>query len=89
MDDKKEFIPDEMTIHEASAFWDTHSVADFESHIVEMEYVPNQQIAIISISADLIKLLEAQAQEKGISIETLVNLWVQEKLQISKATSLS
>lgn len=87
MDDKVKEIPDNMTIHEASEFWDTHSFADYESHIVEMEYEPNQQMIIVSISADLIEPLEAHALEKGISIETLVNLWIQEKLQTTKSPS--
>jgi hypothetical protein len=84
MDDRKDRISKEMTIHVASEFWDSHSFADFESHIVEMEYLPNQQIAIVSISADLVEPLQLEAEEKGVSIETLVNLWVQEKLQTSK-----
>jgi hypothetical protein len=74
-------LPENMTILEASEFWDNHSVADYPSHIVEMEYAPTDRVAIVAIAADMVGQLEKRAQENGISIETLVNLWVQEKLQ--------
>jgi hypothetical protein len=77
---KKELIPDEMSIAEASDFWDTHSVADYPSHIVTFDYEPDDQIAIIAIATELTDLLRKRAQESGVSTETLVNLWVQEKL---------
>lgn len=35
-----------MTIAEASEFWDTHSVADYSSHIVSFDYEPDEQITI-------------------------------------------
>ena len=28
-------IPNDMTIEEGSEFWDTHSVADYPSHVVQ------------------------------------------------------
>lgn len=81
MDDKKEQIPEEMTIAEASAFWDTHSVADSPSHIVEIEYDPDSDVIIIAVAAELSEALKARAENNGVTIETLVNLWIQEKLQ--------
>jgi len=33
-------IPDNMSIEEASEFWDTHSVANYLSHVVQLEYIP-------------------------------------------------
>jgi hypothetical protein len=74
-------IPENMTILEASEFWDNHSVADYPSHIVEIEYAPDDRVAVVAIAADLVGQLKRQAEDNGISIETLVNLWVQEKLQ--------
>lgn len=80
MDDKVDPIPENMTIREASEFWDSHSVADYPSHVIEMAYAPDDQIAVIAIAAELVDSLRMQAQESGVSMETLVNLWVQEKL---------
>ena len=81
MEEKADPVPENMTILKASEFWDNHSVADYPSHIVEMEYAPTDRVAIVAIAADMVGQLEKRAQENGISIETLVNLWVQEKLQ--------
>jgi hypothetical protein len=39
MASKKKPIPDNMTIDQASDFWDTHSVADYPSHVIQLEYI--------------------------------------------------
>ena len=80
MASKRESIPKNMTIEEASAFWDTHSVADYPSHVVQFEYRPEERITFVAIANDLLRQLEKQAKKQGASIETLVNLWIQEKL---------
>ena len=80
MVNKRESIPKNMTIEEASEFWDTHSVADYPSHVVQFEYRPEERITFVAIANDLLRQLEKQAKKQGASIETLVNLWIQEKL---------
>lgn len=80
MANKIDPIPDNMTIHEASEFWDTHSAADYPSNIVQFEYKPEERITFVAIADDLLNKLERRAKKSGISIETLVNLWIQEKL---------
>jgi len=77
---KKEGIPKNMTIKQASDFWDTHSVADYPSHVVQFEYKPEEQITFVAIANDLLRQLEKKAKKQGASIETLINLWIQEKL---------
>jgi len=77
---KKERIPKNMTIEEASEFWDIHSVADYPSHVVQFEYRPEEQITFVAIANDLLRQLEKQAKKQGASIETLINLWIKEKL---------
>jgi len=77
---KKERIPKNMAIEEACEFWDTHSVADYPSHVVQFEYRPEEQITFVAIANDLLRQLEKQAKKQGASIETLINLWIQEKL---------
>jgi hypothetical protein len=80
MKDKIESIPDNMTIQEASEFWDTHSTADYPSDIVQFEYEPDERVTFIAIANDFLGQLDKKAKKSGISIETLVNLWIQEKL---------
>ncbi len=73
-------IPDNMTIEEASEFWDTHDVTDYPTRIVQFEYTPGEQITFIAIANQFLSQLEQQAKADGITIETLVNLWIQERL---------
>lgn len=80
MASKEERIPENMTIEEASEFWDTHSVADYPSHVVQFEYRPEEQITFVAIANDLLRQLEKQAKKQGASIETLINLWIRERL---------
>jgi len=69
-----------MSIEEASEYWDHHSVADHPSHIVEIEYAPEERATLVAIENDLLSRISRSAKERGVSVETLVNLWLQEKL---------
>jgi len=79
---KVEPIPDNMSIEEASEFWDIHSVADYPTRVVKMEFSPEENLTLVAIANDLLNLLETEAKARGVSIETLVNLWIQEKLAV-------
>ena len=80
MENRTDPIPDYMTIEEASEFWDTHSVADYPSHLVEFEFKPEEKITFVAIANSFQRELAKRAKETGVSIETLINLWIQEKL---------
>ncbi|MBE2198425.1 MAG: hypothetical protein IAE79_07415 [Anaerolinea sp.] len=80
MAEKIDQIPENMSILEAAEFWDTHSVADYPSHVVEIEYAANRRMAVVPIAIELVAQLEDRAAKSGVSIETLVNLWLQERL---------
>ncbi|MCU0288024.1 MAG: BrnA antitoxin family protein [Acidobacteria bacterium] len=80
MENKTDLIPDNMTIMEASEFWDTHSTADYPSTVVQFEYKPGGRVTFVAIAEELKEQLVNRAKKSGISIETLVNLWIQEKL---------
>lgn len=75
-------LPDDLDIEQASEFWDTHSVADFPSSAIELEYTPEGHMTFVAIDHDLSDKLDKQAKSRGISVETLVNLWLQEKLEV-------
>jgi CopG antitoxin of type II toxin-antitoxin system len=69
-----------MSIDEVSEFWDTHSVADVTSHDVEIEYSPSGHTTLVAVEDHLLERLSESARQRGVSVETLVNLWLQEKL---------
>lgn len=78
-------ISQAQTLEEIGEFWDTHSLDDYwdETHQVEFE-VRAKQRKRITVEPEIYKQLEAEARLRGVMPETLVNLWLAEKLQSSK-----
>jgi hypothetical protein len=69
-------------LEEIADFWETHSVADYweQTHEVEFEVRAKRRRRII-LDPDIYEKIEAQARVRGIQPETLVNLWLVERLQ--------
>lgn len=79
----KDPLPENFTtLEEFWEFWDTHSSADYEDLMtpVEAEINLSSEQVYCPIAKDVIHQLRTQAHQQGISTETLVNLWLQEKL---------
>lgn len=70
------------SLEKIADFWDTHSLADHwdQTHDVEFE-VRVQRRRRITLAPEVYSRVEAQARERGILPETLVNLWVVQRLQ--------
>jgi len=88
----RDLLPDEFeTFEDMSTFWDTHDVTDYEEHLtavsVEVTSQPTHEYKIV-LSDTLNKVIREAQKQEGVSIGTLINLWVQEKLQQYQATSL-
>ena len=82
-------LPEEFaSLTAAGAFWDTHSTADYETadYEDEMEDVTfeinltGKPTYYFAIAKDIATALQTVAQQQGISTQTLINLWLQEKL---------
>jgi hypothetical protein len=73
------------TLEEIAEFWDTHSLADYwdETREVEIE-VRAERRRRITLDPDVYTQLETQARIRGLLPETLVNLWVAERLVAEK-----
>lgn len=66
------------SLEKMGEFWDTHDFTDFDdSTLPDVEF---QIACAIPIELDLLSAIEKQAQLRGIRAETLVNLWLQQKL---------
>ena len=88
MHDKKnlENLPENFsTLEELWQFWDTHSTADYEDFMeaVEVDIELTSSKVYCSVAKDLLCKIRDQAQQQGVSSETLINLWLQEKLYAS------
>ncbi len=76
------------SLEEIAEFWDTHSLDDYwdETHEVEFE-VRVERKRRVTLDPDVYARLEAQARVRGLLPETLVNLWVAERLVAESAAS--
>ena len=69
------------TLREISDFWDSHSLADYWDKTRPVEFkVRAQRRKRITLDPDVYARLVSQAATQGLSPETLVNLWLAERL---------
>ncbi len=70
-------------LEEFSEFWGTHSTADYEEVMepVEVEIDLAYSKLYCPVAKDLLLQIRQQARTQGVSTETLINLWLQEKLR--------
>lgn len=77
-------IPEFESLEDIAAFWDTHSTADYDEVTQEAHFEVNLQGHMsptsIVILPELGQTLTALADARGISVETLVNVWLTEKV---------
>jgi len=65
------------TLEKMGEFWDTHDFTDFDTNAPDVEF---EISCAVPVELDLLSLLEKQAHRRGVKVETLVNLWLQQKL---------
>ena len=70
------------SIEEAAEFWDSHDLADYWdlTREVHFEVDIQRRSFLIALKPELAKKLAACAHAQGVSIETLINVWLTEKL---------
>jgi hypothetical protein len=75
-------ISNARTLKELAEFWDTHSLADYwdQTHEVEFE-IRAQRRRRVTLDPEVYSQVEALAHRRGIQPETLVNLWIAERVQ--------
>lgn len=71
---------------EIGEFWDTHDLADYweQTQPVEFEVDIQSEVTYYPLDVALSAQVRSIAMRRGVSPETLINLWVQEKLQEAK-----
>jgi hypothetical protein len=80
-------IPKHFTsIEEASDFWDEHDAGDYEAYLRPLDETIELTKSLpqaVLLEPSLIQRLKQIAQQQGISLEKLVNVWLQEKLMVA------
>ena len=70
------------TIEEIAESWDGHSLADYWEQTREVEFeVRAKRRRRITLDPEVYAQIEAEARARGIQPETLVNLWLLERLE--------
>lgn len=70
------------TLEGIAEFWDTHSLADYWDQTREVEFeIRAKRRRRITLDPDVYARVAVQAHARGLSPETLVNLWLTERLQ--------
>lgn len=70
------------TLREIAEFWDTHSLADYDdrTHEVEVSFDPSTRRTYVGIEPELLQELRQIARERHVSTQTLVNLWLRQRV---------
>jgi hypothetical protein len=76
-ENKRSSISRATTEEEMGDFWDAHDFTEFDTDAPDATFTVT---LAVPIEADLLASVEHQARLRGVSVETLVNLWLQQKL---------
>ena len=86
VNEKVSSISQAETIEQIADFWDTHSLADYADRVkeVEMTFDPAARRPVVGVEPELLEELRQIAKTRHISTQTLVNLWLQQKVLETK-----
>lgn len=78
-------IPVFETLEEIAEFWDTHSTADYDDLTQEVQFQVRLhkeagEVQSITLLPELSKTIQELARVRGVSAETLVNVWLSAKV---------
>lgn len=68
---------------EIGEFWDTHDLSNFWDMTRKAEFEVNiaYELTYYALDKMLSEQIQTIAQKRGVSADTIINLWIQEKLQ--------
>ncbi len=88
---KRDPLPEEFnSLEEAGEFWDTHSSADYEDYMKEVHFDVDlrNRAHDVRVTDDVLREIRKIARQRGVATETLVNLWLQEKVAAAARRSV-
>ncbi len=83
MSRKKSSLSKASNYDEIGEFWDSHDTMEYQDQTKEVEFEIDlvSDVNYYSIAKSLSEQLRLIAQKEGVSPNTLLNLWIQEKLK--------
>ncbi|HEX6387085.1 MAG TPA: CopG family antitoxin [Anaerolineae bacterium] len=90
MDSSESSISKAKSYREIGEFWDEHDLTDYweQTESVEFEVEIESEVRYVALESNVADDISRTARRKGVAPETLVNLWLREKL-VEEATTLS
>lgn len=58
-------------------FWDNHDFTESDTDVADAEFAV---ISTVPVQLELLNEIEKQAAQRGVKVETLVNQWLQQKV---------
>lgn len=79
---KKTAIPDFDTLQEFQRFWDNHDLSNYWDKLKEVSFDVDikSRRNLVAIEPDLLVKVRREAKAKGVTSESLVNIWLSEKV---------
>ena len=67
---------------EIGEYWDNHDLADIweSTDKADFEFIAEQQVTYFAVERNLSEKLRSIASTQGISADTMLNMWIQEKM---------
>lgn len=89
--DQPSSLSQSRSLEDLADFWDTHDAADFDAqtHEVAMEFDLKTRRHYVAIDPDVLAQVREAATARGVSIESLANLWLQERALAARAKTLA
>jgi len=79
---KRKKIPEFKSLEEFQDFWDKHDLTEFEDKLKEVSIKVDLKRSknLVTIDPEILKRIRETAAQKGLKTESLINIWLQEKI---------
>src|SRR5712692_1689143 len=87
---KRDPLPEQFnSLEEAGEFWDTHRGADYEEYMKETHFEVDlkRRVHEVRVAEEILREVRKIADQQGLDTETLINLWLQQKVTASARAS--
>lgn len=83
MGKNKSSVSEADSYSDIGAYWDTHDLAEIwgKTRKVEFDVQIESEVVYYAVEKSLSEKLQSIAKKQGVSSDTLVNLWIQQKVQ--------
>ena len=73
---------------EIGEFWDEHDLSDFSKKTkkIKFDVVLEPEATYYPVEKDLSEKIQSVARKQGVSSDTLVNLWLEQKIKEQRTT---